>query len=139
MCVKETLRKYPGLPMLNRECTKDYKIPNSDLTIKKGTAILISTMGLHYNPEYFENPDTFEPERFRKGSETYNKDAYIPFGEGPRQCIAVRMGFMGAKAAVVKLLSKHSFETVSNKPIEFDTISVSLLAKGGLPLRPKKR
>ncbi|XP_063696801.1 cytochrome P450 6d3-like [Culicoides brevitarsis] len=139
MCIKETLRKYPGLPMLNRECTKDFKIPDSDLTIKKGTAILVSIMGLHYDPKNFAEPEKFDPERFRKGQETFNKDAYIPFGDGPRQCIAVRMGFMGAKAAVVKMLSKYNFETVSNKPIEFDTHSVGLLSKGGLPLRVSKR
>lgn len=87
MCIKETLRKYPGLPQLNRECTIDYKIPGSDKTIKKGTAVLISIMGLHYDPKYFEEPEKFIPERFRKGKETFNKDAYIPFGDGPRQCI----------------------------------------------------
>lgn len=87
LCVKETLRKYPGLPHLNRECSKDYKLPNTHLTVKKGTPIVISVMGLHYDPKNFEEPHKFDPERFRKGKETYNKDAYMPFGEGPRQCV----------------------------------------------------
>lgn len=89
MCVKETLRKYPGLPMLNRQCTKDYQIPETNFTIQKGTNILISIMGLHYDPKYFEHPFDFLPERFRKGAETFNKDAYIPFGDGPKQCIGM--------------------------------------------------
>ncbi|XP_063704284.1 cytochrome P450 6d3-like [Culicoides brevitarsis] len=139
MCIKETLRKYPGLPMLNRECTKDFKIPDSDLTIKKGTAIVISTMGFHYDPKYFAEPEKFIPERFKKGEETYNKDAYMPFGDGPRQCIAVRMGMVVAKVAVVKLLTKFNFETVDGKPIEFDTHAVGLAYKGGLPLKVHKR
>lgn len=87
LCVKETLRKYPGLPHLNRECSVDYKLPNTHYTVKKGTSIVISVMGLHYNPKNFEDPYKFDPERFRKGKETYNKDAYMPFGEGPRQCV----------------------------------------------------
>ncbi|XP_063696944.1 probable cytochrome P450 6d4 [Culicoides brevitarsis] len=87
LCVKETLRKYPGLPHLNRECSKDYKLPNTEFTIKNGTPVVISVMGLHYNPKNFEDPERFDPERFRKGKETYNKDAYIPFGDGPRQCL----------------------------------------------------
>lgn len=89
MCIKETLRKYPGLPMLNRQCTKDYPIPDTNFTIKKGTNILISIMGLHYDSKYFEHPYDFVPERFRKGVETFNKDAYIPFGDGPKQCIGM--------------------------------------------------
>lgn len=86
MCVKETLRKYPGLPHLNRECSEDYDLVDG-FTVKKGTAIVVSVMGLHYNPQNFENPEKFDPKRFRKGKETYNKDAYMPFGEGPRQCV----------------------------------------------------
>ncbi|KFB45125.1 cytochrome P450 [Anopheles sinensis] len=35
LCVKETLRKYPGLPILNRECTQDYRVPDSDVVILK--------------------------------------------------------------------------------------------------------
>lgn len=49
------------------------------------------------------------------------------------------MGFVGAKAAVVKLLSKYNLKTVSNKPIEFDNFSVGLLPKGGLSLKVSKR
>lgn len=52
---------------------------------------------------------------------------------------AVRMGFMGAKAAVVKMLSKYDLKTVSNKPIEFDNFSIGLIAKGGLSLKVSKR
>lgn len=93
MCLKETFRKYPGLASLNRECTKDFKIPDSDLTIKKGVSTIISVMGLHYDPRYFKDPHKFDPERFRKGHETYNKDAFMPFGVGPRQCIGNNMDF----------------------------------------------
>lgn len=46
---------------------------------------------------------------------------------------------MGAKAAVVKMLSKYNFERVSDDPIEFDNYSIVLLAKGGIPLKVSKR
>lgn len=49
------------------------------------------------------------------------------------------MGFVVAKVAVVKLLSKYSFESVDNKPIEFATHSVGLVPKGGLKLKVHKR
>uniref|UniRef100_A0A336JYZ5 CSON009146 protein n=1 Tax=Culicoides sonorensis TaxID=179676 RepID=A0A336JYZ5_CULSO len=138
-CVKETLRKFPGLPVLLRECTKDYKIPNSKLTIKKGTSVFVSAIGLQYDPKYFPDPFKFDPDRFLEDSNLQNKDAYLPFGDGPRKCIAVRMGFLFVKVALVKLLSKYDWETVDNKPIEFDTYSVGVSAKGGLPLKAKLR
>lgn len=83
----ETIRKYPALPILNRECTIDYKIPNSELIIKKGTAIIISLLGLSRDPEYFPDPELYRPERFSDEVPQYNSDAYIPFGDGPRACI----------------------------------------------------
>lgn len=78
---------YPALPLLNRECNKDYPIPGTNHIIKKGTAVIISQMGIARDPEYFPDPDTFRPERFSDEVPAYNTDAYIPFGEGPRACI----------------------------------------------------
>lgn len=87
LCIKETTRMYPGLPILNRECTKDYKIPGSKYVITKGTAIVISMMGLHRDEKYFPQADTFDPDRFTDEKHAYNEKAFIPFGEGPRNCV----------------------------------------------------
>ena len=80
---------YPGLPILNRECTQDYKIPNSNYTIEKGTAIIISLMGQHHDENNFSEPEKFIPERFlnEDSSKVFVSDAYMPFGEGPHNCI----------------------------------------------------
>lgn len=85
--ISETVRKYPTLPLLNRICTKDYQIPDSDLKIEKGTPIIISLLGILRDPEYFPEPMKFFPQRYMAGNENYNPTAYIPFGDGPRACI----------------------------------------------------
>lgn len=87
LCVKETNRKYPGLPILNRECTKDYKIPGSNYIIKQGTAIIISLLGIHRDAQHFPEPEKYDPDRFTDEKHAYNEDVYIPFGDGPRSCI----------------------------------------------------
>lgn len=66
----------------------DYKIPGSDVTIEKGTPIFIPMFGLHYDEKYFPEPNKYDPERFSE--ENLAKIvpfSYIPFGEGPRNCI----------------------------------------------------
>lgn len=83
------MRKYPALPILNRECTIDYQIPNSHLTIQKGTPIIISLFGMMRDPEHFPEPMKFIPERFLETNRNYNPNAYIPFGDGPRACIGM--------------------------------------------------
>lgn len=88
-CVDETLRKYPPVPVLNRECSKDYKIPNTNLTIPKGTPLLIPALGLQRDPKIYQNPLEFKPERFASKSTGSDADGlyYMPFGDGPRVCI----------------------------------------------------
>jgi len=87
-CVDETLRKYPIIPIHFRESTKDYKIPNTDIVIEKGTAIYISLMGIQRDPDNYEDPMDFKPERFLNspiGSPKVTKGLiYTPFGDGPR-------------------------------------------------------
>lgn len=78
----ETLRKYPTLPFLNRICTKDYPIPNTDLVIKEGTPIIISHLGLMRDARYFPEPYKFDPDRFSDSNPKYNANAYVPFGDG---------------------------------------------------------
>lgn len=89
----ETVRKYPSLPLLNRVCTKDYNIPDTDITIKEGTAIVISLMGQSRDEKYFPEPMAYKPERYLESNPQYNKEAYIPFGDGPRTCLGKKLSF----------------------------------------------
>lgn len=89
LCMKETLRKYPGLPILNRECTKNYQIPGTKFTIEKGTSIVISLLGLHRDEQFFPNPEKYDPDRFTDEKRAYDEDMYMPFGAGPRNCIGL--------------------------------------------------
>lgn len=88
--ILESMRKYPPIPTLNRECVKDYRIPGTDVIIEKGTSILIPVFGLHHDEDYYTNSQQFNPERFNeKNKGKIPSHAYLPFGEGPRNCIGM--------------------------------------------------
>ncbi|XP_053969916.1 probable cytochrome P450 6d5 [Anastrepha ludens] len=134
ICVKETIRKYPGLPLLNRQCTHDYPLPDSNLVIKSGTPIIISLLGLHRDEKYFPDPMRWEPERFI--NKNYDPVAYMPFGEGPRHCIAQRMGQVNGKVALAKLLLNFNIELHPvRKEIEIANFGIPIMAKGGIHVR----
>lgn len=84
-CIDETLRKYPILPALSRVCTKQYKFADSDLVIEKGTSVFIPVIGLHHDPDIYENPMEFKPERFMDSPTGSSRTGiyYNAFGEGP--------------------------------------------------------
>jgi cytochrome P450 family 6 len=84
----ETLRKYPPVPVLNRECTRSYKIPGTDVFLEKGIQTVIPVLGLHHDPKYYPDPERFNPERFSEEEKAKRHHyVYLPFGEGPRICI----------------------------------------------------
>lgn len=88
MVVSETLRKYPFGPFLNRYCDEDYVIEETGLTVEKGISVIVPIWGLHHDPKYFPDPDVFDPERFSdENRPNIVPCSYLPFGEGPRNCI----------------------------------------------------
>ncbi|KAI4460637.1 cytochrome p450 [Holotrichia oblita] len=136
--IKETLRKYPALPFLDRTTLMDWKIPGTDITIEAGTPVYIPLFALHHDPKYFPNPDVFDPERFT--DETINSRpyfSYMPFGEGPRSCIGERFGLITTKLALVHVLSRFEVECNNETPIpiDFEPKSFTLNSKIGLPMR----
>lgn len=71
-----------------RKCTKDYTIPNTSIKLKKGQPVCVSLVGMHNDPEYYPNPEKFDPERFTEENKRSRPPfTFMPFGEGPRICI----------------------------------------------------
>ncbi|VVC35442.1 Hypothetical protein CINCED_3A011882 [Cinara cedri] len=88
MIISETLRKYPAAHALFREASQMYQIPNSSLIIAKGQKLVIPTYSMHYNAQYYPDPETFDPERFSQEEKIKRPSGtYFPFGDGPRICI----------------------------------------------------
>ncbi|XP_018322763.1 cytochrome P450 6k1-like isoform X1 [Agrilus planipennis] len=128
--VKETLRKYPVLPYLDRCCTKEYRIPGSDLVLQPGSIIYIPMFGLHYDKNYFPDPNKFIPERFsEENKSSFPASAYVPFGIGPRVCIGERFALNATKLAIAQLLLDYHLEKCNETPIhvEFKARGITLM------------
>nr|WDY85982.1 cytochrome P450 6HX2 [Pagiophloeus tsushimanus] len=109
--VDETLRLYPPVLTLTRICQNNYKLKGSDAIIEKGTPVVISAIGLHRDPELFPNPDKYDPERFSPANkQNIAPYTYLPFGEGPRNCIGARFGSMQSRIGLARILSNFKIE-----------------------------
>ncbi|KAL0270238.1 UNVERIFIED_CONTAM: hypothetical protein PYX00_007711 [Menopon gallinae] len=142
MVVQETLRMYPPVGNLQRKCENDYRIPEMNVTIEKGMGILISVLGIHMDPEIYPEPEKFDPERFAPEERAKRHPcSFLPFGEGPRNCIGNRFGLMQMKTGLFYLLSKYNVEVTKTTPIpiEYDIRQFIPTAVGGMNLAFRKR
>lgn len=92
MVVSETLRKWPPLISTDRTCTIPYQLINESngqkVDFKRGDNIWLPIFGIHRDPDYFPNPEVFDPDRFSvENRDQIQPFTYMPFGVGPRNCI----------------------------------------------------
>ncbi|KAL5283301.1 hypothetical protein ACFFRR_005903 [Megaselia abdita] len=134
--VNETLRKWPGAPAIDRVCNEDYVVEDVDkkkVVIKKNEVVFIPVAGIHYDPEFYPNPTVFDPDRFFENTNDINEFNYMPFGVGPRKCIANRFALMETKVILFNLLSDFSFRKGEKSviPMVLDPNGFQIKAKHG--------
>ena len=79
--------------------------------IPRGTAITIAQYTLHKIPEYWDDPEVFDPERFSPGNkEQISNFVYFPFSVGPRTCIGKTLAKFESKVVMAKLLQEFEFK-----------------------------
>ncbi|XP_034118232.1 cytochrome P450 4d1 isoform X2 [Drosophila sulfurigaster albostrigata] len=114
LCIKETLRMYPSVPLLGRKVLEECEINGK--IIPAGTNIGISPLYLGRREELFSEPNSFKPERFDvvTSAEKLNPYAYIPFSAGPRNCIGQKFAVLEIKAIVANVLRHFEIDFVGD-------------------------
>ena len=75
--------------------------------------------GAHHAPRYWENPESFDPERFTKANEKLRTPfTYLPFGGGPRGCIGGNYAMLQILMILSDLLRRYDFQLTPGQTIE---------------------
>lgn len=110
-CLNEGLRMFPPLGFLQRKCVRTHTFPEINVTIDPGVKVIFPIEAYQNDPEIFPEPKEFRPERFDPEVMTaQQKLAYLPFGEGLRNCIG-------------KLIFIHIYYTIKKKIYIYTYIS----------------
>lgn len=114
--INETLRMYPPVPVYDRAANETCTLSNG-LTIEKGNLIRIPAYALHHDPENFDQPEIFNPDRFLPENKNMIKQgSFVPFVIGPRNCIGMRFALLEAKMTLAELLCKFKFVKSDKTP-----------------------
>lgn len=109
LVLKESLRLYPPVFGTGRAITKSMDVVGYN--IPAGSTIFFCNYAMNRSEEYFKNPLTFDPERFRR-DEDKPLYVYFPFSIGPRSCIGQQFALIESRVVLAKLLQKLNFRLV---------------------------
>lgn len=118
--LSESMRMYPPIGFLTRQCVQDTVLPVGNIKVSKGTKIATPVFHIHRDPKYYPEPEKFDPDRFTKDGQQPLSDAfYMPFGRGGRICIGARFARIQVKAGLVHLLRNFTVKTIDYEKISF--------------------
>ena len=135
--IKESLRLYPPAFILFREAREaaelgGYRIPAE-------TKLTLPQFHIHTDGRWYDDPETFDPDRWTEKMETALPDyAYFPFGGGPRHCIGTRFVMLELQSVLPTLTQQIDFELLSDPDPDLD-MAITLRPSEDVRMRIHKR
>jgi cytochrome P450 len=127
MVIEESMRLYPPAHTTGRQPIKPDEILGH--RIPAGAEVLIMPWLIHRKPQLWENPESFDPERFApERAAERPRFAYIPFGAGPRICIGAAFAMTEAILILATIAQRYRLRLKAGHPIE---------PQGLITLRPR--
>jgi cytochrome P450 len=132
--MKETLRRYPPLPVIPRVALQDFEW--GGYMVKSGSMVVASPIHTHHMPEWWPEPERFDPERFTpaRAEDEKHTHSWVPFGGGAHLCIGYRFAEVQVKSIMHQMLLRHRWTVPEGyrMPVQQAPISKPL---DGLPIR----
>jgi cytochrome P450 len=133
MVIEESMRLYPPAYAIGRWCNDGDEI--GGYTVPPNSTLTLSPYLTHRHPEFWEEPDKFDPERFTAERQAERpRYAYLPFGGGPRQCIGNNFAMTEAILLLATIAQRYRLELLPGQRVEMEPL-ITLRPRNGLPMR----
>lgn len=135
--LSESMRLYPPAWILEREAAGPDELDG--VPVREGNVVATPPYLLHRNPEHWDNPEGFDPERFLPdAARGRHRFAYLPFGGGRRQCVGGGFAMLEAVLLLATLVQRFRLDLVPGfRPAMSPT--VTLRPAGEVPMRVRVR
>lgn len=136
--ISESQRRYSGLGALSKVCTESFVLEGSDglkCRVDPGVEVIVPNQGLQIDSDYWPDPEVFDPDRFSEDrKQSIVKMTFLPFGEGPRMCVGMKMAQLQMKAALAVLMNNYKIELSSKTklPLKMSPYYFLMSPVGGL-------
>lgn len=119
----EVMRLYPPFWMIDRIALQHDEV--CGIQIPAGVTVIPYIYGVHHNVDFWENPASFDPDRFeRSRSKDRHAFAHIPFGGGPRVCIGQNMAMMQILLIIVTIIREYDFKMTLDQTVDINPMMI---------------
>lgn len=134
--VEEALRLHPPIWIFQRVATEAVTV--GGYPVEPGAVVWLVPYLTHRDPEFWPDPERYDPTRFDDAKAARSNFAYYPFGGGPRLCVGANLALAKTVMIVSSVLRHFRVVPVSERPPE-DEYSFTLRPKSGVWLRLEAR
>jgi cytochrome P450 len=133
LVLRETLRRYPPLPVIPRMAERDFDF--AGYRVPAGAMVIISPIFTHHMPEWWDDPLRFDPERFNEARAEHERHShhFIPFGGGSHMCLGRRFAETQITTVLYHLLRRYRFSVPENYTMPVQQAPISK-PRDGLPV-----
>jgi cytochrome P450 len=126
--LQEAMRLYPPVYVMFREPQVDVKL--GGYRIPEGSAVMLPQWVVHRSERFYDDPETFDPERWRPERRSSRpRFSYFPFGGGPRHCIGKQFSLLEAKIILGTVGQRYSLSYAREEPFDL---------RGSLTMHPEQ-
>ncbi|KAH8349260.1 hypothetical protein KR067_008758 [Drosophila pandora] len=141
-CFNESLRLTTPIGFFMRICTKAVEIDlgnEKTLNLEPGISVLVPVYQYHHDEAFYPEASEFRPKRFGDGAAgVFNKRGmFLPFGDGPRICLGMRVGQLTVKTAILNIISNYLVEQTNKVSLGADT-GLGIFLNGDVMLKYTK-
>ena len=130
--VREAMRLFPPAPVRSNITREDITIDG--VHFRKGDHVVCLMYAAHRHKTLWDRPEAFDPENFSpEAIKKHHRFQYLPFGGGPRICIAMKMAEMEAVAILARLVQRVKFHSNPGH-IPLPVVKITASPSGGMPL-----
>lgn len=134
---REAMRLYPPVWTMGRFAQSDYKL--AGYTLPKGSSLMFSQYVMHHSAKYYNNPETFDPDRWTEEFKMHlPRFSYFPFGGGIRGCVGEPFAWQEGILLIATISSYWSMRLAPNQRVKFQP-GITLNPKNGIKMKLRSR
>lgn len=138
---EESMRLYPSAPIIPRLVQQDTTLDG--FFLPKGSRVLVNLFNIHRHPDYWAEPERFDPDRFTpENKQRRDRHAFMPFGAGPHLCTGKHFALIEAHLLLTLIAQRYEMRHVPSHPV-VNHATITLRPKHGMemtlfPRKPAK-